>query len=303
MVKLVSLRVLVVLLTFMGALLFLPGHASADSGDGTVKISYTPPFVPITFSLDTSGHLSVSVAENIVTELGDITISGGASFSLSPPSSPPVEIPQDSLLLTIRHYQDGSLVDSSYQIQIGQQAGSADIKGNINEVVVGWTGQSNSVFIDASQGDITSIVVEGASSETTTDVSTPQQPTSSTDASASSVSFSAASCDTVPTSPDQVATALQLSDSSLVGSPQASCGGGKPGGWLIDPNHTGVTVTLSPGMCVDFDGRSATLDTTAFQWIEPSDWQGAAAARGFVSTPTTMTSYGVTVYWSPCYHL
>src|SRR5450759_1864920 len=137
------------------------GEANAQS---TVTISYTPPIVPVTFSFDTNGHISFSVSENIVTELGEVKVAIGAAIT-------PFTVPDTSLLITIRHKQDGELVDSSYQINTGK-VGSADLKGNFSEVKVAWTGKSNSIFIDASNGDITSIVIQGSISRTASDVPT-----------------------------------------------------------------------------------------------------------------------------------
>lgn len=107
-------------------------------------------------------------------------------------------------------------------------------------------------------------------------------------------------CNDVPTNSAGVAQALNI-DESLVGSPQASCGGGKPGGWQIDPNHTGVQATLQPGMCVDFDGGSTTFsDESALGWTVPQNWRGTPKARAYIIKEVAISSEGITVYWSPC---
>jgi hypothetical protein len=107
-------------------------------------------------------------------------------------------------------------------------------------------------------------------------------------------------CKDVPTTPDEVRSALNLNDNVEIGSPQASC----PGGWLIDPNHTGVTATLHPGMCVDFDGRSTNFSNEkALGWTVPSDWHNVTPVRACIIQDTIVTSEGVTVYWSPCQHV
>ncbi|MEO8970225.1 MAG: hypothetical protein ABI406_01350 [Ktedonobacteraceae bacterium] len=80
-------------------------------------------------------------------------------------------------MITIRHQQHGNLVDTGYQIKTGG-VGNADVQGNINDVKIGWNGNSNSIFIDASHGDITSIAIGGATSHTTSRAvpPTPTQP-------------------------------------------------------------------------------------------------------------------------------
>jgi hypothetical protein len=111
-------------------------------------------------------------------------------------------------------------------------------------------------------------------------------------------------CNDVPTTLDEVRSALNLNNNIEIGSPQASCPGGKPGGWLIDPNHTGVTATLHPGMCVDFDGRSTNFSNEkALGWTVPSDWHNVTPVRAYIIQDTIVTSEGLTVYWSPCQHV
>src|SRR6266568_7668317 len=111
-------------------------------------------------------------------------------------------------------------------------------------------------------------------------------------------------CNNVATTPDGVRSALNLSSNVVIGSPQASCPGGKPGGWLVDPNHTGVTATLHPGMCVDFDGRSTNFSNeNALGWTMPPDWHNVAPVRAYIIQDTIVTGEGLTVYWSPCQHV
>jgi hypothetical protein len=171
MVTLTHIRVMVTLLVAMGIALSMTSCGEVDTSgvQNTVTVSYTLPIIPITLSFDTNGHIKISASANIITELGEVSVSVGVG-----PTT--YSVPDASLLLTIRHKQDGNLVDTSYQISTGG-AGSADVQGNINEVKVGWNGKSNSVFIDASNGDITSIVVQGAATSYTTPVAATVVPT------------------------------------------------------------------------------------------------------------------------------
>ncbi len=163
--KLPTVRVSVLLLVVMGVTLFLAGCGDGNTPQvsNSVTLSYSPPFVPVTFSLDSNGHISFSASARIVTEIGEFAIAAGSAITA-------FAVPNDSLLLTVRHKQDGNLVDSVYAISVGQGVGNADVKGSINEVKIGWDGKSNSVFIDASNGDITSIVVQGSATTYTTPV-------------------------------------------------------------------------------------------------------------------------------------
>ena len=145
----------------LAIILFVTG-CGGGAPDNAITISYTLPVVPITFSFDISGHISVSVSANIVTELGELEISAGSSISTFPTSDP-----DNSLILTIRHKEDGKLVDTVYQIDTGG-VGGADVRGsNISEVKIGWNGKNNYIFIDASHGDITSITINGKAAKTT----------------------------------------------------------------------------------------------------------------------------------------
>src|SRR6185437_2452980 len=96
--------------------------------DNAVTISYTLPIAPITFSFDTDGHISVSVSAEIVTELGELQVSAGSAITPFATSAP-----DNVLILTIRHKEDGNLVDTGYQIDT-TGVGSADVQGDISEV-------------------------------------------------------------------------------------------------------------------------------------------------------------------------
>lgn len=168
--RLTLFRVLATLLVTTGIILSLAGCGSGVGGgaENAITVSYTTPFIPVTFSIDSNGNIGVSTGINIVTELGEISVSVGSAISA-------FAVQANSLLLTVRHQENGNLVDTGYQINTGG-VGSADVQGDINEVKVAWNGQNNTIFIDASKGDITSIVIQGNTSSITTNVPT-QVPT------------------------------------------------------------------------------------------------------------------------------
>ncbi len=141
------------------------------SVENTVTLSYTLPFLPIIFTLDSSGHISVGLGLKITTLIGTFEVSASSAITVKP-------VPDSSLLLVIRHHEGTRLVDSVYRIDVGRGAGHADIKGHFTEVNIGWNGKSNSIFIDASNGDIASIVIQGTATTPTTTVlpSTPTRP-------------------------------------------------------------------------------------------------------------------------------
>lgn len=144
--------------------------ASCGDPQNVVTISYTFPIVPFTISVNSAGNISFSISANLVTELGELAVSVGTAIT---PFTPKYVGP--SLLITIRHKQNGNLVDTGYQIKTGG-VGNANIQGNINDVKIGWNGNSNSIFIDASLGDITSIAIGGANSHATSQTAlTPTQ--------------------------------------------------------------------------------------------------------------------------------
>ena len=153
------IRVIVTFFIAMGIVFSLAGCGTAQNG---VTFSYTLPIIPVTFALDSNGNISVSAAARLVTELGEFAVSAGSAISA-------MVVPNDSLMLTIRHQENGNLVDTVYQINTGV-VGSADIQGNISEVRVAWNGQNNSIFVDASNGDVSSITIQGDASSTTNNV-------------------------------------------------------------------------------------------------------------------------------------
>jgi hypothetical protein len=146
--------------------LLLPFFVSCASDSSTsatnVSLSYTPPFLPISFSISSDGNISVKGNLSIVTPLGTFDIGVDVSSSLKPDDH--------TLDVVIRHLDKGSPVDTAYAIQTGQ-----------SEVVVVTNGTTliditqHKVFIDASAGSIQTIDIKDSSVATTT--SSPDQST------------------------------------------------------------------------------------------------------------------------------
>ena len=144
----------------------LPMNTSSISVDNTITLSYTLPIVPVTFSINTEGHISVALGAKITTPIGTFDVNATSDFTVR-------KVADSSLLLVIRHYKGAQLVDDLYRINVGQSAGKADIAGNIKEVRIGWNGKVNYIFVDASGGDVTTIVIQGVAVTPTTTVLTP----------------------------------------------------------------------------------------------------------------------------------
>ena len=120
---------------------------------GTLGASYTPPapFPPITFTIDSAGNISAHLDPRLVTEVGTFTLSAGVSSSLQPEDH--------TMLVVIRHKQNGSTVDTVYKIQTDQDKVIVIVDGR---TIVQVTNRK--VVIDASQGNVKSIAV-GANQE------------------------------------------------------------------------------------------------------------------------------------------
>ena len=142
-------------------------NGSSNGINNTITLTYTLPILPVSFAIDSHGHIAVGLGVKITTPLGELSVAASSSITVTP-------VPDNSLLVVIRHYKDSRLVDSSYRIDVGHGVGNADIKGQISEVKIGWNnGKTNYIFIDASNGDITNIVIQVTSPTPTTTVLTP----------------------------------------------------------------------------------------------------------------------------------
>src|SRR5579859_1938717 len=121
--------------------------SSCATGPVIPVISYKPPFIPVTFSIDIHGNISFQADASLVTSIG--TFSVGVTTSTQPEDG--------TLLLTIRHKQNGTLVDSMYKIQTDQDEVTVVVNGTTTIQVT-----KNSILIDASKSDIKTITVKGS---------------------------------------------------------------------------------------------------------------------------------------------
>ena len=106
------------------------------------------------FSIDTNGVISIQGDLSVETFVGTFSLDANVSASL--------KSEDNTLILLIRHQENGSVVDTEYKIQTGQD----DVKVVTNgRTIVDVT--QHKVFIDASNGSIQSIEVKDANSEST----------------------------------------------------------------------------------------------------------------------------------------
>ncbi len=114
-----------------------------------VQVGYRPPFLPITFLIDTLGHISVQASASIVTEVGEFSVT--ASDTVNPPD--------DGFLIVIRHLHDGTISDAAYQIHSGDDEVDVTVDGHIELQIT-----NKRVLVDASQGQVRNIVVKNNAS-------------------------------------------------------------------------------------------------------------------------------------------
>ncbi len=112
------------------------------------KVTYQPPFIPINFSIDTTGTISIQGYGSVETPVGTFSISTNVFTQVQPE--------ENILILVIRHKEYGSIVDTEYEIQTGQE----DVKVVTNGTTTVEVTQQK-IFIDASNGDIQTIEVKG----------------------------------------------------------------------------------------------------------------------------------------------
>jgi len=89
--------------------LAMPGCSIFDSG----SVGYKPPFVPIEFSINTEGEISVSIVGELVTPLGTFSVEGAKTVGLSQPD--------DATLVVIREPVGGAQRDHAYRINTNQE--------------------------------------------------------------------------------------------------------------------------------------------------------------------------------------
>lgn len=73
-----------------------------------LSITYHPPFIPITFSIDSDGHVSMNAASSIATPAGDFDISADPANHL--------QIPDNGILMTIQHLLNGKTKVATFQV-------------------------------------------------------------------------------------------------------------------------------------------------------------------------------------------
>ncbi len=132
--------------TFMLAVILLAG------GCGEATATYQAPFVPVAFSIDTSGHISVHAVASVVTELGEFSVSGGVGHDLRPQEAGTVR-------LTIRHVVDGAVMDTLYDIVASRQV-KVMVDGHVEVSIAG-----REVTVDASRGTSCVAVVDVRSND------------------------------------------------------------------------------------------------------------------------------------------
>src|ERR1700730_17433100 len=100
-------RVVATLITVMATTAVSTSCANGVSVNG--DIGYTPPFLPVTLTIDTNGNIAIHGDTSIVTPVGTFTIEANIAKGLAGTS--------DNTLLIIRHRKGSSIVDDVYTVQ------------------------------------------------------------------------------------------------------------------------------------------------------------------------------------------
>ena len=133
----------------LAAILFSLSACGGTSASASV--SYSLPFAPVIFSIDTNGNISVHASPSLVTEVGTFALDVGVAANL--------QTEDNALLLIVRHKQNGSVVDTVYKIETSQDEVLVVTNGTTSIDVT-----KSKVFVDASTGNIQSITVKDANS-------------------------------------------------------------------------------------------------------------------------------------------
>jgi WD40 repeat protein len=139
------------LLVLVPILLF---SSSCGETTATVGVSYTPPFAPVTFTVDSNGTIMVQGNLSIETPVGQFALEANVADTL--------QAQDNTLFVIIRHNLHGRIVDDVYKIQTGQDEVRVTTNGTTTVDIT-----QHKVFIDASKGSIKSIEVKGVNQQST----------------------------------------------------------------------------------------------------------------------------------------
>lgn len=129
------------------ALAFLVGVAGCGAGAGG-DVGYTPPLVPVKFSVDSSGQPSISGSKELVTPLGTFSI--GAKYSLD-------SVRSDAVRVVIQNKKAGDAGSRYiYDVTTGSGEFTAVDNGKTTIQV-----SDRRVLIDVTNGTIESIQLKG----------------------------------------------------------------------------------------------------------------------------------------------
>jgi hypothetical protein len=141
-----------------------------------VTATVQPLGLPVQFSIDSTGSVSVAAVAGIVTPLGEFTIEQNV-YAVQPEKD-------ESTLVVIRHKAAGMIFDAAYTVNSTDDL-SAELDGHIRIEV-----SNRKVFIDASNGAVQSLTLNSTISARTAAPPSPPQATPNVPQGASSeVSF------------------------------------------------------------------------------------------------------------------
>lgn len=135
------------LLLMLGLLLVCCVCGCGANVSGSVKAGYTPPFVPITILIGSDGSIGLGAEQRVVTPIG--------TFSLQEDVTHNAALDDYPLALIIRHRAGGGLVDDVFQVEL--QEVEILLNGQTRVVI-----SNRRVLVDASKGDVQSVVVRDA---------------------------------------------------------------------------------------------------------------------------------------------
>lgn len=130
-------------------LLVMGGLISACS----FTLNYKPPFLPISFSIDSNGEVSVNAESAALTTLiGDFSVEAGASKDLTPDSG--------AMLVVLRHIRGEASMDRAYEIDTDELEVETGAQLSVKaDGLVEISVSEKGVFVDASAAGPTSIII------------------------------------------------------------------------------------------------------------------------------------------------